>query len=53
MPESQCGYKHDAGGNKGKLLCCKCIFEADLAEIQLKKHQVKKTHFLQKQESMG
>ena len=47
-----------AGGKKGKLLCCKRIFDrikASLAEIQLKKHHnVKKMHFLQKfQESMG
>ena len=44
--------KSDAGGEKGKLLCCKRIFDrikANLAEIQLKKHQnVQKTHFLQK-----
>ena len=44
--------KRDAGGKKGKLLCCKRILDrikADLAEIQLKKHQnVQKTHFLQK-----
>ena len=44
--------KRDAGGKKGKLLCCKCIFDtikANLVEIQLKKHQnVQKTHFLQK-----
>ena len=44
--------KRDAGGKKGKLLCCKHIFDrirANLAEIQPKKHQnVQKTHFLQK-----
>ena len=44
--------KRDAGGKKGKLLCCKCILDqikANLAKIQLKKHQnVQKTHFLQK-----
>ena len=44
--------KHDAGGKKGKLLCCKRIFnqiKANFAEIQLKKHQnVKKIIFLQK-----
>ena len=44
--------KCDAGGKKGKLLCCKHIFDrikANLAEIQPKNHQnVKKTHFLQK-----
>ena len=44
--------KRDVGGKKGKLLCCKRIFDwikANLAEIQLKKHQnVQKTHFLQK-----
>ena len=38
--------KRDAGGKKGKLLCC--IFDrikANLAEIQLKKHQnVQKMH---------
>ena len=49
--------KRDVGGKKGKLLCCKLIFDwikANLAEIQLKKLQnVQKTHFLQKfQESM-
>ena len=42
----------DAGGKEGKLLCCKRIFDwikANLAEIQLKKHQnVQKMHFLQK-----
>ena len=39
---SQNVVKRDAGGKKGKLLCCKCIFyriKANLAEIQLKKHQ--------------
>ena len=44
--------KCNAGGKKGKLLYCKCIFnqiKASLAEIQVKKHQnVQKTHFLQK-----
>ena len=44
--------KRDAGGQKGKLLCCKDIFnwiKANLAEIQLKKHQnVQKTLFLAK-----
>ena len=46
--------KRDAGGKKGKLLCCKHVFDQikatyNLAEIQLKKHQnVQKTHFLQK-----
>ena len=44
--------KRDAGGKKGKLLCCKRIFDwikANLAEIQPKTHQnVQKTHFLQK-----
>ena len=43
--------KHDAGGKKGKLLCCKRIFhqiKGNLAEIQPKNHQnVQKTHFLQ------
>ena len=42
----------DAGGKKGKLLCCKRIFnrsKAKLAEIQPKNHQnVQKTHFSQK-----
>ena len=44
--------KRDAGGKKGKLLCCKRIFDrskANLAKIQLKKYQdVQKM-----QESMG
>jgi len=44
--------KRDAGGKKGKLLCCKQVFDwskAKLAEIQTKSHQnVEKTHFLQK-----
>ena len=44
--------KRDAGGKKGKLLCCKRIFhriKGNLAEIQPKNHQnVQKTHFLQK-----
>ena len=44
--------KRDAGCKKGKLLCCKHIFDwskAKLAEIQPKNHQnVEKTHFLQK-----
>ena len=44
--------KRDAGGKKGKLLCCKRIFDrikGNLAEIQTKNHQnVQKTHFLQK-----
>ena len=44
--------KRDAGGKKVKLLCCKRIFDqirANLAEIQLKKHQnVRKMYFLQK-----
>ena len=36
--------KRDAGGKKGKLLCCKCIFDrikgtCNLAEIQPKNHQ--------------
>ena len=34
--------KHDAGGKKGKLLCCKCIFDqikGNLAEIQPKNDQ--------------
>ena len=41
-----------ADGKKGKLLCGKHFFDqikANLAEIQLKKHQnVQKMHFLQK-----
>ena len=44
--------KRDAGDKKGKLLCCKHIFDwikGNLAEIQPKDHQnVQKTHFLQK-----
>ena len=44
--------KRDAGGKKGKLLCCKCILDrikANLAEIQPKKpYNVQKTHFLRK-----
>ena len=44
--------KRDAGSKKGKLLCCKGIFDwikVNLAEIQLKKHQnVQKTHFVAK-----
>ena len=44
--------KRIAGGKKGKLLCCKCIFhqsKAKSAEIQPKNHQnVQKTNFLQK-----
>ena len=36
--------KRDAGGKKGKLLCCKCIFDrikgtCNLAEHQPKNHQ--------------
>ena len=50
--------KRDASGKKGKLLCCKCIFDqikANLAEIQSKNHQnVQKRIFCKKlQESMG
>ena len=50
--------KHDAGGKKGQLLCCKHIFnqiKANFAKIQLKKHQdVQKCIFCKKfQESMG
>ena len=45
MPEPKCG-------KKGKLLCCKCLFnhiKANLAEIQPENHQnVQKTHFWQK-----
>ena len=44
--------KRDAGGKKGKLLCCKRIFDwikGNLAEIQPTNHQnVQKMHFLQK-----
>ena len=44
--------KRDAGGKKGKLLCCKRIFgqiKANLTEVQPKNHKnVQKTHFLQK-----
>ena len=44
--------KRNASGKKGKLLCCKFIFDrikGNLAEIQPKNHQnVQKTHFLQK-----
>ena len=44
--------KHDASGKKGKLLCCKRIFDrikANMAEIQLKKHQnVQKNTFFEK-----
>ena len=44
--------KSDAGGKKGKLLCCKRIFDrikGNSAEIQPKNHQnVQKMHFLQK-----
>ena len=48
----------DAGGRRGKLLCCKHIFDqikANLAEIQLKKHQnvQKRIFFKRFQESMG
>ena len=43
--------KRAAGGKKGKLLCCKRVFDrikGNLAEIQPKNHQnVQKTHFLQ------
>ena len=41
-----------ASGKKGKLSCCKCIFDqikANLAEVQPQNHQnVQKTHFWQK-----
>ena len=51
MP-SHNALKHDAGGKKGKLLCCKRIFDrikGNLVEIQPKNHQnVQKPHFLQK-----
>ena len=49
---SQNVVKCDASGKKGKLSCCKCIFDqmkANLAEIQPENHQnFQKTHFLQK-----
>ena len=50
--------KRDAGAKRSKLLCCKLIFDrlkANLAEIQLKKHQnVQKTHFCKNfQQPMG
>ena len=50
--------KRDAGGKKGKLLCCKRIFhriKGNMAEIQPKNHQnVQKRTFRKKfQESMG
>ena len=42
--------KCDAGGKKGKLLCCKCIFDwikGTMAEIQPKNDQsVQKTNFV-------
>ena len=42
--------KHDAGDKKGKLLCCKRIFDwikGNLTEIQSKSDQnVQKKHFL-------
>ena len=50
-PKSQNVVKRDAGGKKGKLLCCKHIFDqikANLAEIQLKKHQMSKKHIFAK-----
>ena len=44
--------KRDAGGKKGKLLCCKRFFDqikSNLAEIQPKNHQnVQRMHFLRK-----
>ena len=44
--------KRNAGGEKGKLLCCKRIFDGikgNLTEIQPKNDQnVQKVHFLQK-----
>ena len=49
---SHSALKHDAGGKKGKLLCCKRIFDrikGNLAKIQPENHQsVQKTHFLRK-----
>ena len=52
--------KRDASSKKGKLLCCKCIFDqikANLAEIQPENHQnvKKKNAFLAKspKESTG
>ena len=44
--------KRHAGGKKGKLLCCKRVFDqikGNLAQIQPKNQQnIQKTHFLQK-----
>ena len=50
--------KRDAGGKKGKLLCCKCIFDrikGNFAEIRLKitKMSKKRTFCKKFQESMG
>ena len=49
---SHSALERDAGGKKGKLLCCKRFFDrikGNLAEIQPKNHQNdQKTHFLQK-----
>ena len=49
---SQNVVKRNSSGKKGKLSCCKCIFDqikANLAEIQPQNHQnVQKTHFWQK-----
>ena len=46
---SQNVVKRDASGKKGKLSCCKCIFDqikGNLAEIQPQNHQnFQKTHF--------
>ena len=44
--------KCDARGKKGKLLCCKRIFDrikANLAEIQPKNHQMSKTQKFESQ----
>ena len=50
--QSYNALKRDAGGKKGKLLCCKRILDqikGNLAQIQPNKHQkVQRTHFLQK-----
>ena len=49
---SHSALKRNAGVKKGKLLCCRCIFDrikGNLAKIQPKNHQnVQKMHFSQK-----
>ena len=57
MPEPNV-VECDASGKKGKLLCCKCLFDqikANLAEIQPENHQNSKKRILgtKLQESMG